>query len=56
MKNIYKNPELIECKKMVCDICKRELEEEYYHLHQGLCQKCEEKIIKEYYKEDDAIL
>ena len=38
-------------KTMNCDICKIELEEEYYHLHQGLCEKCERKAIEEYYKE-----
>lgn len=36
---------------MNCDICKIELEEGYYHLHQGLCEKCERKVIEEYYEE-----
>lgn len=33
---------------MNCDICKIELEEGYYHLHQGLCER---KAIEEYYEE-----
>lgn len=33
---------------MNCDMCNSELENDYYHLHQGLCKKCEQDLIEEY--------
>lgn len=41
---------------MNCDICKIELEYEYYHLHQGLCEECEKEIMEEYYREQDNLM
>ena len=34
--------------KMNCDVCKKELDSDYYHLHQGLCQECENTIYNQY--------
>lgn len=36
---------------MNCEICGKELEHDYYHLHQGLCEECEKNAIEEYKNE-----